>query len=352
MFLRLHIGTCKTGTTSIQKFLSDNKKELSKQGILYPDSMRAQDNIYHNFFYLYGCDPNELSRELVWYENVNSDRPSKLLSIELDKLNKELKSSNAIKCIISNEQLSSNLQTKQQIEKIKEITDNLFDDVEIILYIRRPIEYFISNVSTQILGGYISPKGKPLSNKTIIEVWSKTYGIEKIKVRIFDKSEFFQNDFIKDFCTLTDIEINDNFVYPGLQNDSLNLIQLKYLNYFNEKIPKLKKNDKGNYRKNPLRRNLISFIRNNFPSKSKYLPSEVEFKEYEEYFDNDNDWIRKKFFPNKKKLFGDYDKGFRIIENELTNISLEEKMLLEALNKIWINRSRLLIEKEKKNDMN
>ena len=86
MFLKLHIGTCKTGTTSIQNFLLENKKELQKQDILYPDSMKAEKSVYHNFFYLFGCDPDVISNELVWYDKVDRDNPSELLSIELDKL--------------------------------------------------------------------------------------------------------------------------------------------------------------------------------------------------------------------------------------------------------------------------
>lgn len=346
MLLKLHIGTCKTGTTSIQNFLLENKEELLKQDILYPNSMKAEKSVYHNFFYLFGCDPDVISNELVWYDKVDRDNPSELLSIELDKLRRELDNNNSKNCIISNEQLSSNLKSLEQVQKIKSITDNLFDEVEIVVYIRRPIEYYISNVSTRILGGDINPKEKPLSNKTIIELWSKTYGNERIKVKIFDKNEFFENDFIKDFCLLTNIKLNNNFVYPPVQNDSLNMIQLKYLNFFNEKIPKLKK-EKGNLIKNPLRRNLISFIRNNFQSETKYLPSETEYKEYEEYFIDDDKWIREKFFSNKKSLFGEYKKGFRIIEDQLTNISKEEVLLLEALSKVWIQRSRTLIENEK-----
>src|ERR1700690_4476721 len=34
----LHIGTEKTGTTSIQNFLSKNRPRLKKQGIIYPRS--------------------------------------------------------------------------------------------------------------------------------------------------------------------------------------------------------------------------------------------------------------------------------------------------------------------------
>ncbi len=307
--------------------------------------MRGKNTNNHILFYLFGYEENLISKELAWSQNINRDNPSQLLSMELEKLKSELENDNSKNCIISCEQLSSNLSDLDRVQKIKSITDKLFDAVEILVYIRRPIEYYISNISTRLLAGDVNPTKKPLSNRTIIELWSNTFGREKIKVKVFDKNEFFENDLIKDFCLLTDINLNTNFVYPAPQNDSLNLLQLKYLNFFNEKIPKLKKG-KGNLIINPLRRNLIGFIRNNFPSQTKYLPSKIEYREYEKFFNDDNEWIRKNFFPNKISLFGDYNKGFRTIENQLTNISKEEFLLLEALSKVWIQRSRALIKNE------
>lgn len=42
--LILHIGTEKTGTTSIQKFLNLNKDELLNEGIFYPMGTCGTDN--------------------------------------------------------------------------------------------------------------------------------------------------------------------------------------------------------------------------------------------------------------------------------------------------------------------
>ena len=227
MFLKLHIGTCKTGTTSIQNFLLENKKELSSQGILYPDAMRGKNTNNHILFYLFGYEENLISKELAWSQNINRDNPSQLLSMELEKLKSELENDNSKNCIISCEQLSSNLSDLDRVQKIKSITDKLFDAVEILVYIRRPIEYYISNISTRLLAGDVNPTKKPLSNRTIIELWSNTFGKEKIKVKVFDENEFFENDLIKDFCLLTDINLNSNFVFPAPKNDSLNLLQMK-----------------------------------------------------------------------------------------------------------------------------
>ena len=39
--LYLHIGTTKTATTSIQRFLEENKDVLQKHGYCFPDSLHV-----------------------------------------------------------------------------------------------------------------------------------------------------------------------------------------------------------------------------------------------------------------------------------------------------------------------
>lgn len=52
--LYLHIGTTKTATTSIQRFLEENKDVLQKYGYCFPDSLhvypRANKGEMHTFW--------------------------------------------------------------------------------------------------------------------------------------------------------------------------------------------------------------------------------------------------------------------------------------------------------------
>ena len=38
----IHIGTMKTGTTTLQEFFRHNRPELAKKGILYPKTLGKQ----------------------------------------------------------------------------------------------------------------------------------------------------------------------------------------------------------------------------------------------------------------------------------------------------------------------
>lgn len=72
MRLILHAGTHKTGTTSIQKVLSDNRKWLLFQGLDYPDG-RAAFGItkapHHLFAHaLVGSDPAAMKRASIFVE--------------------------------------------------------------------------------------------------------------------------------------------------------------------------------------------------------------------------------------------------------------------------------------------
>ena len=62
MRLILHAGTHKTGTTSIQKVLADNREWLRERGLIYPDGKSAfgKTSIPHHRFCrsLNGTDPD------------------------------------------------------------------------------------------------------------------------------------------------------------------------------------------------------------------------------------------------------------------------------------------------------
>ena len=179
-----------------------------------------------------------------------------------------------------------------QIEKIKKFVDNFFDDIEIIIYLRRPIEHSISNVATRAKNGDIKPFLAPRSNKEIIENWINVFGIQNINVKLFDKRELYQNNLIKDFCNLTSIKINDEFIIPDNQNKSIDSKLIKYLIFLNKYLPKFVQK-----KVNPERKGIFEILLQNYQSSnSYYLPSKNEFNFFENKFKFDDEWIRQRFF--------------------------------------------------------
>ena len=152
--LILHIGTEKTGTSTIQKFLGLNRAELLHQGFRVPISTR-ENNFGENqrwfpaLFY-----PIEFSDDFITNEfGDNANLRRKRILNKLEEFKNEIVKTNAKNYIISSEHLSSRLKDVNSITTLKEVMLDLFDDIEILLYIRNPINHAISQISTEAKSG-------------------------------------------------------------------------------------------------------------------------------------------------------------------------------------------------------
>jgi len=116
----LHIGTEKTGTTTIQNFLSKNRPGLEQQGILYPQSPGNQNHTALAVYALSEGKQNGLSLS-SGISNAEQVPPFReRLSLALDE---EIAASDASIIIFSNEHLSSRLWTDIEIERVKKLCD-------------------------------------------------------------------------------------------------------------------------------------------------------------------------------------------------------------------------------------
>lgn len=342
--LILHIGTEKTGTSTIQKFLGLNRTELMHQGFRVPLSTR-ENNFGENqrwfpaFFY-----PSEFSDDFITNEfgdNVNLRR--KRIFNKLEEFKNEIVKTNAKNCIISSEHLSSRLKEVKSIATLKTEMLALFDDIEVILYVRNPINHAISQISTEAKSGrdiisqfrnggeinFLNPiKFSQVFNiRSLIEKWELVFSRDKIKVNIFDVNQFLGNDLLKDFCKSCGISLSDKFKIPCKENDSLNLTQFRYICYFNNKIPK--SIDRKSKKSWIISRKIIK----NIITSETLLPTKIEVDRFEDYFAEDKKWIKKNFFSGKKNIWTAYDKGFRKEDEleKLFNFNDDEMTFLKAI---------------------
>lgn len=238
----LHIGTHKTGTTSLQQFFSHNEQSLKNQSFLYPSAGRPKKfpHGHHN---------------LVWgIINNNNYDPSagswKELLTEIDFFNPK-------NVIISSENFSwPDCITAEKIFEIKEYLSN--HEVKIIIYLRNQSDYLKSHYCQAIKIGYYSGsfqdyltyQRERLNYYQRLEPWKEAFGIENIIVKIYDNIAI-NNQLIRDFLEtinfpLTEIRINSNITVnksPNLKAIKimrlLNIISQKYLKLSQKKCQKL-----------------------------------------------------------------------------------------------------------------
>ena len=200
--LYLHIGTHKTGTTSIQFFCYDNREKLEKLGYLYPKT---------------GCKWKG-HHELAWAAGVNNpNKRNDISDAELwEMLAQEIILSTAENIIISSEDFEWVWNTKQLKYYLSEF------DVKIIIYLRRQDNYIQSFYSTHIkdyrprISKEIEEYAHTLKLNTLnyydyLKNWEKSFGSENIIVRVFEKQQL-PNGLLADFLNTVGISSTKGFI--------------------------------------------------------------------------------------------------------------------------------------------
>ncbi|XAK03178.1 hypothetical protein AAID96_03550 [Campylobacter coli] len=320
----VHIGTEKTGTTSIQTFLSNNRDLLKKQEIIYTSSLGSNGSQWSFTFLAYNnirSDEYCLSGRFYTKHNFKKHKNKIFLNLK-----KELKKTNCRKLLISSEHLSSRLQDLREIKRCKEILNILgFKEIKILVYLREISNMVTSSYSTELKAGKPSPDLKSCYNfeylgayNKILFKWQKIFGKENLIVRLFDKDKFYQGDLLKDFIYSMGLKWDDGFFIPLKQNETLDLIGIELLKRINKHLP-WQVEDKINHSRGDLSKYICQYFQNSKDPHLKFQPPKEIIQSYIDYFEESNEWVRKEFFPHKERLFPkkdltDYKENYELKE--------------------------------------
>ncbi|MBK8815428.1 MAG: glycosyltransferase family 61 protein [Methylococcaceae bacterium] len=217
--LLLHIGTGKTGTSSIQNFLFENRKILADQfSLYYPEFGLSKINHFGELIHAH-------YPVVLWIKERQAQK--------LEELCSTLKASNCETAVISCENLYHHL----TLEDIAYLANAVKDfSVEIICYVRRQDFYMESAWKQQVKVGalslafpdFLKLHTQPEYLETIqgnyfkmLKKWAAYFGTEAVKVRVFHKSEWVNGDLIDDFL---------NACGFGTDGTYSNLVKLKIAN--------------------------------------------------------------------------------------------------------------------------
>lgn len=210
--LYIHIGSHKTGTTSIQKAMFDNSEYL--KSLNYECFTESYDNINQ-------VDGSSNSWISFLSEEADFTKGSRIL--DKKKLSEKLSILNSKNVIISSEQFSFIFDDNELFEFKNEL-DNFFSKIIIIVYIRRQDRHIVSH--------HMESAYKPESNAAIffgkdvkalpsykkhfdlylnyyekIKMWAKVFGKGNLIIRNFEN--LYKNDSVEDFFQLFKIDTKD-----------------------------------------------------------------------------------------------------------------------------------------------
>ncbi len=218
--LILHIGTGKTGTSSIQNFLYHQKDELaSKYGIFYPDLGLTKNAHFGEMIYAH-------YRLCGWA--VQQDAGS------LGRVCAELLQSACETAIISCEDFYHRL-GREQIQNLKEVFQNF--DVQVVCYIRRQDKYMESAWKQQVKVGAMRMPFEDFLKRhcdsqylpevhgnyyRMLRIWADVFGVDKLTIRIFDPVTWPNRDLIGDFVVAAKLPVSvASLPQPAITNIAL-----------------------------------------------------------------------------------------------------------------------------------
>ena len=244
MNLYLHIGTEKTGTTSVQKFFRTNRELLARKGVLYPT---APGNENHTGLTVAA---QKLVRHgpLRKLKGVNSVENAKAFRSGLmEELAGEFSSGPFKTVVMSGEHCSSRLLDDREVQWLKDFLAPFFESIKIVVYIRRQDDFLLSTYSTSVKSGstreLAAPPERLVQNRynhwELLTRWARIFGRDQIVCRKYEKAALKSGDIVDDFLAVTGIEADPAFVRPEDVNESLDAESLEFLRLFNRHIPRM-----------------------------------------------------------------------------------------------------------------
>ena len=235
----IHIGTEKTGTTSVQSFLTKNADKLSAAGVWYPAKQTASYCESNGHF------PIVASLVGGWVDFVS---PAKSAAKDecLRKFLEDCLSRPEKTVVISAEHFSSRLHDPEMLATFRRQLLGVFDRAVVIAYVRSQVSLAPSSYSTGVKCGRasrldlaeITPANPYFNALSILDFWASVFGRDNIIAREFEAGSLRNGDICHDFLEVLGV--------AGLaaekgsrENTSLSLPKLEALRLVNACLPSI-----------------------------------------------------------------------------------------------------------------
>ena len=337
--LILHIGSQKTGTTSIQQFLAQNRDYLNEQDIYIPDYLGG---INHRYAVFLAEEHNKRDDAFTRSHGLkdNYEKKIKFKQSLLSKLKSDSKRNCSKIWIISSEFFQSRLNTEIEVSRLYDIVNNLFRDIKIICYVRDPLSTAISTWSTYVMsGGVARHLQRPRTifhnncdHKNLVTRWENGFHQHKIIVGNFSGDSLIDGNIIHDFCCKAHINMDPRFIIPPKSNSSLSYKGILILSEINSIIQRINLNEKKNWN-----RTISSIVHKNFREFPYYLPTKREIFDYDNSYSESFEWVSNKYFRSYTSIADIYAKRFRKEDdiNYTDKLNKSESHFVDAIIDLW-----------------
>lgn len=311
----IHIGTIKTGTSSIQQVFAKNYDALLAQGTLYPKTAGPHVHSLIPAFFFKGQKGNRLFQVFQQTEKKYTSYEH-FLERFLDELDQEIKQSGCQKIVISSEHLSRVFLDPDAlpiVDSILKFFQRYDPNPKVILYVREQASILTSHYSTVLKGGlggmnlkeYFEKRGDSYDYCKLTAPWLQTFGPDNVVCRVFHRSLLLNGDVIDDIANILSIDCSQFIGIGQDANKSMSAEMAHILVGFNEQVPQFIKSQL-----NPIRGSLNLVIENSDSGESKIKLKQAELEKLQKMYADSNsvlsqDFSLKKFEVSTKDVAKD-----------------------------------------------
>jgi hypothetical protein len=301
--LYLHIGCEKTGSSSIQRFLSMNRERLAQAGILFPSCLGKENQTA-----LTAAAQSEFGpmRRKIYKIRSQEEVEDFRRKVKID-LAREIAAGSYRAGLMSGEHCSSRLLADEEVIWLRNFLQEFFDPVRIVIYIRRQDDFLLSTYSANIRSGGVRtleiPDDEIVQRRydywDLLSRWARVFGRENVICRKFEVGALKNGDIVDDFSEIVSLENASDYARPRRLNQSLDAASLEFLRLFNARVPRL--TDQG---MNELRGDIAALLSENSSSPLLTLAPD-ELVQFMDRFTESNRRVAVEYFGGAAETSGD-----------------------------------------------
>lgn len=306
----LHIGAEKTGTTTLQNTLADNRSRLEQAGVLYSIAAGKRQHSALAMFAMDDQRTNGLTDRMPPLYRADRDRWREQVTERLDD---ELRGSSAHTLLVSTELFSSQLKSVAEVERVRDLLEGWADEFRVVHYLRRQDRAQVSRHSTYLRAGGTEPLNlrpdpatqRPFDYDRTLDLWARVFGDEQVTPRVYERAGDGGGDLVSDFVEAARLPVDaGTLVRPPRRNEALSVTAQDVLATFNEQARSVLSGP----RLVEFRQGLVKVVEDMFPGQPA-RPARAAARAFYESFAESNARTAQRWFgghPLFDDVFDDY----------------------------------------------
>lgn len=231
----LHLGTGKTGTTTIQHLMQQSRAALADQGVLYP---RSPGPVRHARLGLSLRSDDELAQMPTWHQ-MRAQSPDRFRRRFTRRLREEIAEAAPSTVLFSDEALYGLM--PHSVTLLRAFTDSLGGRTRLVVYLRRQDEHLGSDYQQRVKTGEVRrmaqwtgehDRSATYAYARRLARWEEAMAPTTLVVRRFERSAFKDGSLEADFLHAAGLSGIEPTPIPR-RNESLDAETVEFLRILN-----------------------------------------------------------------------------------------------------------------------